>query len=557
YLRYTRQSYDGFVWATSAGLPRPLIVLPGSREQDGADIRLVRLDDQLASLRHQLTLLTSYRNSLAHISCLPDKVVSEIFVRYAWATDTLHNLRWTKLLLVCRRWRNVGLTTPALWSCVGNSDHVNRQAIPRQLQLSGSHPLTVAIEEDDSENVLLSATAPLQPHLDRICSIQLRSLKGPLQQFLSMLALERRPALRTLSLHLITYDVAEEPLVLSGPQTERIACGLRVLDLYDVGVDWSRFSGLTSMTVGYRTGSTLLLSVPILFDVLRQSPGLTDVRLRHCLALLHPSDGNEPGDVELPVLEVLEYQGHGSVCAELLSRMRLHPGTRFYLSIEGLPDAPDVQPFLQALAPHLQTSDMSPRPLLQLHSAFDALVWTSAPIRHYFVPMTSRENRLMLAVDPESDAACRRILSTIMRQLPGAANVETLDVRFVTNRNDSDLFSYILDLLPNLRTIVISTRQISLSFIDALRAQALRLVCDQGVAEEQRRPTPLRRIHWDRTLFLSNELIGAAQKDELAAQLSGLLREYARAGFSLEELVIDDTNSEVPRLTLKVRSFFF
>ncbi|KZV73745.1 hypothetical protein PENSPDRAFT_540255, partial [Peniophora sp. CONT] len=67
----------------------------------------------------RLQRLKEYRNTLTSpfYNLLPE-ILSYIFFIYAQDNNELFNLRWARLLLVCRRWHEVGLTTPKLWSFI-------------------------------------------------------------------------------------------------------------------------------------------------------------------------------------------------------------------------------------------------------------------------------------------------------------------------------------------------------------------------------------------------------------------------------------------------------
>ncbi|KZV62668.1 hypothetical protein PENSPDRAFT_557224, partial [Peniophora sp. CONT] len=63
--------------------------------------------------------LKTCRNSLvAPVYNLPTEILADIFYIYASATNTLFSLRWTSIMLVCRTWRDIGLSTASLWSCI-------------------------------------------------------------------------------------------------------------------------------------------------------------------------------------------------------------------------------------------------------------------------------------------------------------------------------------------------------------------------------------------------------------------------------------------------------
>ncbi|KAL1699872.1 hypothetical protein EV121DRAFT_264740, partial [Schizophyllum commune] len=177
-------------WATADGLRRPLLVLPNEDKTSSSATRRANLDLQIASIKDQLAALVIYRNSLADISSLPNEILGDIFLLYARDTNTLSGLRWTKLLLVCRRWTIIGLSTPALWSYI------------------------------EFDNYALAA---------------------------SVLAQEKRINLRTLSLSL--HGLPGEVFVVPGAHTEHIVCSLRILRLSNVSLDWSYLRNLSSITI--------------------------------------------------------------------------------------------------------------------------------------------------------------------------------------------------------------------------------------------------------------------------------------------------------------------
>ncbi|KZV62682.1 hypothetical protein PENSPDRAFT_555458, partial [Peniophora sp. CONT] len=67
----------------------------------------------------RLQMLRTSQNTLAcPIFSLPPEVLSRVFFLCADDNDALCNLRWTKLMLVCRHWNAVALNTPELWSFI-------------------------------------------------------------------------------------------------------------------------------------------------------------------------------------------------------------------------------------------------------------------------------------------------------------------------------------------------------------------------------------------------------------------------------------------------------
>ena len=68
-------------------------------------ITLPLLDAELRRSSHRLQRLKEYRNAFASPAYrLQPELLSTLFIIYARDNNELFDLRWTKLLLVCRRW---------------------------------------------------------------------------------------------------------------------------------------------------------------------------------------------------------------------------------------------------------------------------------------------------------------------------------------------------------------------------------------------------------------------------------------------------------------------
>ncbi|EIM82351.1 uncharacterized protein STEHIDRAFT_31631, partial [Stereum hirsutum FP-91666 SS1] len=66
----------------------------------------------------RLLALRAMRNTIAPISMLPDEILSIIFLYYGTIVESTATGRWTKLMVVCRRWHKVCLTHAKLWSYI-------------------------------------------------------------------------------------------------------------------------------------------------------------------------------------------------------------------------------------------------------------------------------------------------------------------------------------------------------------------------------------------------------------------------------------------------------
>lgn len=119
---------------------------------------LPALDRANDFMRQTMCHRLGFRNLLASpIFRLPPEILSRIFFIYADSENhaELFSLSWTTLLTVCRRWRDVCIDFPKLWSYIHIPDipSSNRPAafamskrLDMQRDRSKSYPLTVKLD---------------------------------------------------------------------------------------------------------------------------------------------------------------------------------------------------------------------------------------------------------------------------------------------------------------------------------------------------------------------------------------------------------------------------
>lgn len=153
--------------------------------------KLSRMDDGIRDMENKLSELRMHRNRLwssihAHrgmISCarrLPDDVLQEVFVR-TLPTSRLPGMSSTQapvvLTHVCRRWRELALANPHLWSGIhvsklarsGDSSDEDRArkfaAIGEWISRSRSVPISVSLESHLDSSPVISAIHNVAPQL--------------------------------------------------------------------------------------------------------------------------------------------------------------------------------------------------------------------------------------------------------------------------------------------------------------------------------------------------------------------------------------------------------
>ncbi|TRM67489.1 hypothetical protein BD626DRAFT_625931 [Schizophyllum amplum] len=287
-------SYHGFRWGTVQRLSQPLLLLPELRADLEGSLKIAKLDEHVASISAQLTAIISYRNLFAPVSRLPDELVAEIFRHYAHASICFPCLAWTKLMSVCRRWHDIGISTPFLWSDIHiNPSRFGRLKLPvKQLRLSGAHPLTVSLDlPHQGQLVVLLSRKGLGQHLCRIKSLEVEASPYAIEELLLPITRTKGNILRSLSLSAAADNhIDDDVTVLSSETTQIVMQHIQVLKLDKVEVDWTFLHALTSLTVHASIPSEwswqtpdMHLNVSALIALLRRSRALEYLSLRSCI----------------------------------------------------------------------------------------------------------------------------------------------------------------------------------------------------------------------------------------------------------------------------------
>ncbi|KAJ7187442.1 hypothetical protein GGX14DRAFT_618445 [Mycena pura] len=267
---------------------------------------------------------------------LPNEVIGEIFLHFVPAYPLCPPFFGTCspiiLTQICREWREIALSTPALWRAIPLTQAENRPAFPRGrihrantwLRRSGCCPLSIEIEDySAAAPELLAAVTPhsarweyLKLHDTRWCNPwQSTALEGPM------------PSLRHLYLHMYLPEtdvltLGEVPLLRS--------VTLDVLVLTNVVLPWAQLTSLTLPSVAP------LECVPLL----QQATNLVHCTLGLCFS--QDGTGNDLPELTLPFLESLTLLRKSGVtpCNRLETR---HLHCALSPSSRNIPDAPQNQ----------------------------------------------------------------------------------------------------------------------------------------------------------------------------------------------------------------------
>ncbi|KAJ7778868.1 hypothetical protein B0H14DRAFT_327338 [Mycena olivaceomarginata] len=289
------------------------------------EIQILDLENQMAGLARSLSQLCAEKMAAQErldaykypVLELPNEIVSEIFVHFLPVyphPPPLTGIRSpTWLTLICRKWREVALATPALWRAIGLTGHIpyeqQNQISEIWIKRTGSGPLSIKIN-----NTYLSEMIPaVVAHRARWEYLHLRVYVSALSKIIGPDAsappftFEARR--RSRGKHLQFHDM---------PQLRTV-----VLDVCDfagsvMALPWGQ---LTSLRLDYLHPSDC---VPILQQT---------TNLIHCGLHLrtHDSHVHSGPDITLPFLESLT-----------LTLSLSAPGTRFpsRLYCPGSPQSP-------------------------------------------------------------------------------------------------------------------------------------------------------------------------------------------------------------------------
>ena len=225
------------------------------------------IDTKTRSLQQSIMALTAIRNTLAAVNNLPDEVLVEVFGHLAFSVRPSlgpvgkirpgAGISWLAVAKVCRRWRNIALWTPKLYSFI---DARNIAITRTFLSRSCNIPVEVYMQSDASSTNIHGAMAEIEPHFSRVRGVQCQA------RYQSMLALTLHvgslPAPMLESLHLEQTTIRRMLALNEAVVIPEIFNGhtpaLRRLYLAHVSIPWTSpiFSGLTELHLLLQHSST-------------------------------------------------------------------------------------------------------------------------------------------------------------------------------------------------------------------------------------------------------------------------------------------------------------
>ncbi|KAJ7583304.1 hypothetical protein C8J56DRAFT_953604 [Mycena floridula] len=295
--------------------------------------RLTAVIDKLVLEREALQRnVASYKAILAPIRLLNDDILREIFI-HCLSVNKAAVITDAPLLLgrICRSWRELALSTPALWASI-RVDFSHFLDFPRAQQLcqeaqiwlarSGTCPLTIRVEwsmfRDGSQDLAMDFIKLLTTNSTRWRSIE---ITAPFEWLFSLASLSETDAPRLEKFRLMAMyrpDPAEENLwqsldILGGEQ------------LRDLGLHCSPSQNILTLTskvnFGQLTRLDLYAELVIYADILRRCPNLVTCRMSIANSRdpgIDNASGFEPLTLlHLSSLTIVYYPSHPAVDAIL------------------------------------------------------------------------------------------------------------------------------------------------------------------------------------------------------------------------------------------------
>jgi hypothetical protein len=281
--------------ATYNTLP-PQSSLP--RDSTASEASITDLREALSTVESKMASLMSERERLersleqavrlqAPIQRLPSELLASIFTAGVLGAEEEDTLMLSNIVLVCRYWADVAINAPILWSRVVVSNHVSLEKARRRLARSKSVPLHVDINFSQQMNgsrtteTIIHAMDILYPSIWRWKSFHLSVPTRPQAHAALSRCKEKAPMLQVLEVRVFNYmddHYTPPPLPLFEGHFPRLeVCSF---NSFNFGWDVSMVRGLRVLELG-GYWNNFAPAVDVILDILRASPQLEELSLRH------------------------------------------------------------------------------------------------------------------------------------------------------------------------------------------------------------------------------------------------------------------------------------
>ncbi|KAJ7656463.1 hypothetical protein DFH06DRAFT_1132391 [Mycena polygramma] len=258
-------------------------------EISAIEVHVSNLETLICALRSESDLLQQRLNSYRYpVLTLPNELTSEIFIRslpaYPWCPPLTGKGSPSILTLICRKRRDIALSTPSLWRAVSlEGSKIN--LVKAWLARSGCYPLSLRCEDGSCDDEIMDAIIPLRARWEHV-SVNFWQSRTPRTVIGGPIPLLRELEICISSSSGEVMDYL--PALTDVPQ-------LTAVTLWDFVYpeDLLPWSQLTSLILIEQPPSRCT-------QILQQTPNL-----EHCELLLESSDEDPQPDIHLPHLKRL------------------------------------------------------------------------------------------------------------------------------------------------------------------------------------------------------------------------------------------------------------
>lgn len=403
------------------------------------------LDEEIARLSAQLSELRVRRNLIVPIFALPNELLCRIIFEYASQSGYLFNLKWTRILLVCRRWNLVASRYQPLWSFIEIQSGRLFRKMTIQFERSGVGPLTIRCMMPDRDHA-----RPLLLHTERLRDVEISGKANLVISLLIQLGEHPLPLLHSIKIEPFFVDELPPGQVVHMPAEllNGNAPSLRNLQLRDVSFDWELLHDLQNLTVEFSSLESIgRPTFPNLLSALQQSPRLQMLKLY--FSSHHLEGSFRP--VELPFLQFLEISGTPETCCALLSNMVVSPTASIHLLPRGISTGVDARQLLVPLHRHYCSKSAMAQRLIRFNSQGPYFMITS--FRETTPPDTAFETGAYFSFNshPPNEASRRKIMTKVLKALP-LSSVTHLDARSASHLTDVS-WKAAISLLPAIEAV--------------------------------------------------------------------------------------------------------
>ncbi|VDB91429.1 unnamed protein product [Peniophora sp. CBMAI 1063] len=457
------------------------------------------LNAELQRREKHLQLIREYCNLLsAPIHTLPPELLSHILFLSAdgEGPDSLYTLGWTRYLLVCRRWRDVAYSTPALWSFVSleppelftfppptkHNDLILRR-FSAQCRRNGFKPthMRIFLYAPQYDKEFFGSYQPFPWVPSSLSSLRAHGSTSGLTSILARMETHHHPLLSHLEVRLIVAE-RQKPRPFIADSFFSRHTTLRELVVVGIIINFGLLHNLRVLEVLHPYNDDLTIEVDHILDALSRCPTLRLVHLNlpHNATALH---GPRRQGVHMPNVESIQFGGSRATITPLLLSLHLPAGCGITMTSWDEAQPQDFVPLISYLKAHYcrsYTSITDIRLGQTDTSRLFEIIWFppatwSDPSRSEVRKQSETTSMIRLSNVVSQLGVCAEFAAVALSHLP-VSDTKTLDMGLTTNCHPAVLRS-IFEHLPSLRAVVVSCGQQHLSqFLELLKARlAVRL----------------------------------------------------------------------------------